>query len=176
MSTRFIVAAAAVASALGSAPLRAQEQPIQLALVAPVQLVPEGRAIRGLRLDLLYGRNTAVTGLDVGLVNHTTRGPSAGLQYGLVNLAGGDFTGWQASLVGVTQGRFTGLQSGAVNSAGSGSGVQWGMVNVAETMHGLQFGFVNVARRMNKGVQIGLVNIIREGGQFPIFPIVNWSF
>jgi len=27
-----------------------------------------------------------------------------------------------------------------------------------------------------KGLQIGLVNIIRQGGQFPVFPIVNWSF
>ena len=24
-------------------------------------------------------------------------------------------------------------------------------------------------------VQIGLVNIIKEGGKFPVFPIVNWS-
>ena len=30
------------------------------------------------------------------------------------------------------------------------------------------------ARRLD-GVQLGLVNIIREGGQFPIFPIVSWG-
>ncbi len=29
---------------------------------------------------------------------------------------------------------------------------------------------------MNKGLQIGLVNIIKEGGAFGFFPIVNWSF
>jgi hypothetical protein len=48
-----------------------------------------------------------------------------------------------------------------VNSAGSGDGLMLGFVNVAQKMHGLQ---------------IGLVNIIKEGGQFPVFPIVNWSF
>jgi hypothetical protein len=31
------------------------------------------------------------------------------------------------------------------------------------------------AQRLH-GVQIGLINIIKTGGQFPVFPIVNWSF
>ena len=41
--------------------------------------------------------------------------------------------------------------------------------------HGLQVGVVNYAQSM-RGLQIGLVNIIKQGGQFPVFPIVNWSF
>jgi hypothetical protein len=48
-------------------------------------------------------------------------------------------------------------------------------VNTADFHNGLQLSFVNYARTLN-GVQIGLVNIIKEGGAFPIFPIVNWSF
>lgn len=157
-------------------PLAAQGKPIQVAVFPPVQLVPENQAVRGIRIDLPYGRNTAVSGLDIGFVNHTTRGPSVGLEYGLVNLSDGDFSGWQASLVGITQGKLTGLQTGAVNSATRGEGVQYGLVNISQNMHGLQLGLVNYAARMNKGVQIGLVNIIQQGGVLPVLPIVNWSF
>jgi len=56
-----------------------------------------------------------------------------------------------------------------------GEGVQWGVINTAASWNGLQLGLVNYAQRLH-GVQVGLVNIIRSGGQFPVFPIVNWSF
>ena len=42
-------------------------------------------------------------------------------------------------------------------------------------MNGVQLGLVNYAGTMH-GLQIGLVNIIKQGGAFPVFPIVNWSF
>jgi hypothetical protein len=73
----------------------------------------------------------------------------------------GDFTGMQTGLVGLTKGKLEGLQWGFYNSGGHVSGVQIGIVNVTDTMYGLQ---------------IGLINVIRTGGQFPVFPIVNWSF
>ena len=139
----------------------AQSRPIQLSLVTPIQIFPETDSIGGLRFNLLYGRNVAVKGLDIGLVNHTTTGSSLGLQYGLVGIVDSDFMGWQDCMVNVTQGRCEGLQ--------------WGVVNYANDMSGLQLGFVNYAKTM-KGVQIGLVNIIKQGGQFPVFPIINWSF
>lgn len=148
-------------SVMISAQVWAQTRPIQLSLVTPIQIFPETDPIAGLRLNLLYGRNVSVTGLDLGLVNHTTTGTSKGLQYGLVSIADSDFMGWQYSWVNVTQGRCEGLQ--------------WGFVNYTNEMSGLQLGFVNYARTM-KGLQIGLVNIIKQGGQFPVFPIVNWSF
>ena len=139
----------------------AQTRPIQLSLVTPIQIFPETDSIAGLRFNLLYGRNVSVTGLDIGLVNHTTSGTSLGLQYGLVGIVDSDFKGWQDCGVNVVQGRCEGLQ--------------WGLVNYANDMSGFQFGFVNYARTM-KGLQIGLVNIIKQGGQFPVFHIVNWSF
>ncbi len=139
----------------------AQSRPIQLSLVTPIQIFPESDTIAGLRLNLLYGRNVSVTGLDIGLVNHVTTGSFIGLQHGLVNVVDSDFMGWQHGGVNVTQGRCEGLQ--------------WGFVNYTNEMSGVQFGFVNYAKTM-KGLQIGLVNIIKQGGQFPVFPIVNWSF
>jgi hypothetical protein len=146
---------------LVSASVQAQTRPVQVSLVTPIQIFPEKYTITGIRLNLLYGRNVAVQGIDIGLVNHTTTGQFQGLQWGLVGLTDADFTGWQDCAVNVVQVRCEGLQ--------------WGLVNYAGNMSGLQLGFVNYAKKM-KGLQIGLVNIIKVGGQFPVFPIVNWSF
>lgn len=142
-------------------PIAAQQKPIQLSLFSPIQIVPEKYGISGVRLSLLYGRNTNVSGLDWGLVSHCTSGMSKGVQFGLVGLVDADFIGWQSTAVNITKRDFEGFQWGIVNYAGHANGFQLGLVNYAMTM---------------KGLQIGLVNIIKQGGQFPVFPIVNWSF
>ena len=139
----------------------AQSSPIQLSLVTPIQIIPEGESVGAFRFNLIYGRNTYVTGLDLGLVNHNTAGVSKGVQVGIVALVDADFNGWQYHCVNLTEGRVEGLQTGFYNTASS--------------MSGLQLGIVNHAGKMN-GLQIGLVNIIKTGGAFPVFPIVNWSF
>ena len=107
-----------IASFFGSSPARADEQPIQLALVTPIQIFPEEDRITGLRLNLLYGRNASVTGVDLGLVNHCTEGVSMGFQHGLVSIVEADFVGWQNSFVNVTRGDFEGFQWGFMNYAG----------------------------------------------------------
>ncbi len=147
-----------------AAPAQAQEgdtRPIQVSLVTPIQIFSEDVSITGLRLNLLYGRQASVTGIDLGLVNHTTSGVTKGVQWGLVGINDADFVGWQDCFVNVTKGNMEGLMWGAVNSAHHCNGIQLGFVNYAHTL---------------KGLQIGLVNIIKQGGQFPVFPIVNWSF
>ena len=146
-----------------SSPTRAQNKPIQLALFTPVQIFDENIPISGVRLSLIYGRSVSVTGLDLGLlVNHTTKGKSIGVQFGAVGIVDQDFMGWQNNeFVNVVKGDFEGFQLGVVNYANYANGLQLGLVNYAASM---------------KGLQIGLVNIIGQGGQFPVFPIVNWSF
>jgi hypothetical protein len=86
---------------------------------------------------------------------------SKGAQFGLVVLVEADLMGWQSTTVNITKGNFEGFQWGVVNYAGHASGFQLRLVNYALSI---------------KGLQIGLVNIIKQGGQFPVFPIVNWSF
>ena len=130
-------------------------------MVTPVQIVPENNAIHGFRFNFIYGRNTRIKGLDLGLINHTTSGASSGIQFGFIGLADSDFIGWQDNTVNITKGDFEGLQVGVVNHANH--------------MNGIQFGLVNYAFNM-KGLQIGFVNIIKQDGAFPFFPIVNWSF
>jgi hypothetical protein len=140
---------------------QAQSKPVQLALVNPIQIFPENTSIAGVRLSLIYGKNTSVSGIDWGLVNHTTSGTSLGWHASLVGMNGGNFVGLQQSFVGLVDGNAEGVQMGFYNHAGHMSGVQFGFINHAGTM---------------KGLQIGLINIIKSGGQFPVFPIVNWSF
>ncbi len=142
-------------------PIKAQDKPIQIALLNPVQIFPENTSITGLRLNILYGKNNNVSGLDWGLVNSTT-GKQVGLQMGVVNLVDNGFLGLQSGFVNLTDSKFEGLQWGFVNyHRGKVSGVQFGFINYAGSMYGLQ---------------IGLINIIQQGGAFPFFPIVNWSF
>ncbi len=139
----------------------AQMRPVQASLFTPVQIFPEDYQIGGVRFNLIYGRNALVSGVDFGLVNHTTTGLTKGWQFGMVGLADQDFMGFQSNAVNVVKRNFEGFQ--------------WGFVNYAHYANGFQLGLVNYAASM-KGLQVGLVNIIGQGGQFPIFPFVNWSF
>jgi hypothetical protein len=178
MKKRYLLALIVVCTA-AVLPVRAlaqQERPFQLALFNPVQIRAEEDAITILRLSLLYGKNTYVKGLDVGLVNHTTSGRTKGWQLGVVGFNEGEFVGWQDNYVNVTEGLFLGLQSGIFNSAGGGEGVQVGGVNVSEArFSGLQLSFVNIAEDLY-GIQIGLVNIIKSKETLSFLPIVNWKF
>jgi hypothetical protein len=143
------------------ADLLAQEKPIQLALINPVQIVPESNSISGLRISLIYGKNRNMTGFDWGLVSSTT-GNQVGIQWGGVGITEGDFNGWQHNFVSITRGNFLGLQSGFVSYN-------------ASKVNGLQFSVVNYAATLN-GVQLGLINIIGKGGFLPVFPFFNFSF
>lgn len=139
----------------------AQTQPINVALFDPVQIYPDSTPIAGLRINFIYGRNISMVGLDWGLVNAVGTGGLTGLQWGFVNMCDGDVMGFQGGFVNLGRQNVKGFQYGLFNSGDHVSGFQLGLVNSAETL---------------KGLQIGLVNIIKTGGQFPVFPIVNWSF
>ena len=66
----------------------------------------------------------------------------------------------------------TGFQFGVVNMAKPVTGFQAGGVNVAKDVTGFQLGVVNYAEE--KGLQFGLVNIIK-GGFLPFTLIINYS-
>lgn len=158
------------AFALTASPAVAQKRPVQLSLVTPVQIFPAEDTITGVRLNLLYGRNAMVVGLDIGIANHTT-GMTRGLQAGIVGISE-DFQGWQYGVVNMANGKFEGFQEGVVNISDTFRGFQLGWVNHTMDAEGLQVSIVNYARRL-KGLQIGVINIISEGGMFPVFPIFN---
>ncbi len=139
----------------------AQSKPINIALFNPVQIFPESTSISGIRINLIYGKNVSMEGFDWGLVNSVGNGGVKGIQWGFINLNDGNFLGWQ---------------SGAVNINNNNvKGFQWGWFNKGNHVSGLQLGLINMAQSLY-GIQIGLINFIETGGQFPVFPIVNWSF
>ncbi len=158
-------------------PVSAQEAelPLQLSLFNPVQARPEDTSIFLLRINLIYGKNVSVKGLDIGIANHCTGGISKGLQWGIVGFIEGDFIGWQDQFVNIVGGTFTGFQSGFYNDLDNGEAFQLGFINRARTVSGFQLGFVNYTEGMY-GLQIGLINFIQDKDKFPVLPIVNWSF
>lgn len=161
----------------GKLEAQSEAQPFQIALFNPIQIRPEEADIGILRLSVIYGKNSSVRGLDLGLVMHNTGGTSKGLQLGLVGYTQGDFLGWQHTLVNVVNGTFTGFQGGTslYNGIATGEAFQFGVVNHADRISGFQLGLVNLAESMY-GLQIGLVNIIEDKTSWSFLPIVNWSF
>ncbi len=121
-----------------SSTMLSQGNPIQLSLFNPIQIVPEGESVSGIRLNLIYTKNANVTGFDMGLVNQTT-GSQLGVQWGGVNITDGGFTGWQAAwFVDISKGNFVGLQTAPVNyHDGHFNGLQFSIVNYAATLEGL---------------------------------------
>lgn len=140
-------------------PAAAAEKAVNLSLFTPISLAKPDDSVTAFRFNLLYGKNTSVKVVDLGLVNHTTT-LSNGLQWGFVNY---------------TEGEMSGIQLATINfNKGTTKGFQWSGFNYAENAGGLQLAVVNYAGRLD-GLQIGLVNIIREGGFLPVCVIANWS-
>jgi hypothetical protein len=170
-----VVLAAMVPFAIVDEAFGQQEEPLQLALFHPLQVRDESMSILILRLNLIYGRNYSVKGIDLGIGNHCTGGETDGLQYGLVGLVEGDFVGWQNCALAITKGEFTGYQSGLYNESGPLKGFQLGFINRAGEARGFQLGLVNYAETMY-GLQIGLACIINQKESLPVLPIINFSF
>ena len=115
--------------------------------------------ITGLQTDLIWAENTyQLSGIAIsGLVNISSQ--IKGLQIAVFN---------KTTAV-------TGLQLGAVNLAESLNGMQVAFYNHADTLHGVQFGFLNYTREIEKGIQIGLLNIA-ENNFLPVMVIANGRF
>jgi len=182
----------------------AETTPIQLSLFHPAQLFPKETKVHGLRINLPYGINDEMIGIDFGLINKTT-GLTQGLQLGLFPLGGINiteelegiqFAGFYAG-ANIANGNVSGLQISGLfagynkaydlqgvqiagilvgaNLAKNVDGIQLAsLYNKAEEIKGMQIGIVNVCNKM-KGVQLGLVNIIEDS--VPMFlPIINARF
>lgn len=161
MLTMTCVARPVFAEEVSKSPVHAEKTPmtpVMVSFLTPVQLPSQSWDVNGFRLNLLYGRCQDMTGLDVGLVNHTV-GSELGMGIGLVNYV---------------EENFTGLQIGLVNTAFRASAIQIGFYNGADDMTGIQIGVINHTRLM-RGLQIGLVNVI-ENNDLTVLPVVNFFF
>jgi hypothetical protein len=156
-----------------------EEKPISLGLVTPIQIVPEDQSVGIFRFSLIYGNNVAVRYLDLGLVSRTEL-LNEGVQLGVVGI-GHDFVGLQWNWAGsYNTGELVGVQLASLgNYTVLGTGVQAApFFNGADAFVGLQIALVNYTKALD-GLQIGLINIITDGGDIfglPVFPFVNFDF
>ncbi|MGI5922766.1 MAG: hypothetical protein GX945_14645 [Lentisphaerae bacterium] len=148
--------------------------PLQIGIWPPnAQVVPDYIDVAGLKINLPYGGNNNITGIDIGIA--TTSNRSSALQFNLVNIVKEEFTGLQAGLANF-DGSASGVKFGLLmnNVDAMSKGIDIGLINTALESQGLQLGLINYCEFM-VGVQIGLVNIIRESN-LPFFPIINFCF
>ena len=175
---------------VSTAAMAAETKPINLSLTPDIAVFDRSERIEGLALNiwgenpqsalalgLVNGSTGRSAGLNVGILNYADT--YKGLQWGLVNYTKQDLVGWQG-------GFFFGVVGSVVNyTGGTMKGFQAGAVNYAGRLSGLQLGVVNYAKEADAGVQIGIVNIIRQNTAWftelpdelaPAMIIVNWRF
>lgn len=149
----------------------------QYSIFSPIQLYPEDYDVYGLRLNLLYGENKSIYGVDLGGYSYTT-GDFYGVQMavvvcardgdcsavtgaGIANLSIGNDGGISmAGFMNVAGGQYTGLQMACINHAQKFSGVQFGAFNHCEDFKGFQFGLINICKRQS----------------LPFTILINWRF
>ncbi|MFO7983807.1 MAG: hypothetical protein R6V08_10175 [Desulfuromonadales bacterium] len=147
----------------------AQSKPVQLSLIPDLAIYDKTTHIKGVSLSI-WGENPQ-TALALGIVNGST-GDSSGISFGFLANYAENFKGAHlAGIANYSSARFTGLQ--------------WAPFNYAERLNGLQLGFVNFAAATDKGLQIGLVNIMQSNKSWftrlpsevaPAMVLVNWRF
>ena len=158
-------------------------RPLNLSLIPDIAIYDRSETIEGLTLSL-WGENEQ-TSLALGVANGST-GESAGLSLALVLNYADNYKGIQWAPINYTKGDCLGWQGGFINyTGGSMKGLQAGLVNYAGRLTGLQLGLVNYAEAADAGLQIGLLNIIRQNSDWfteapeqlaPAMVLVNWRF
>jgi len=161
--------------------------PLQFSI--PGQNMPASQQVEGVRLSLLNGRTSSVSGLDISVLGlsevDSLKGVEIGFFFGASRIKR-EFTGAAFSLMNWHEGRDAGLNMGFVNLVNEVRGLNFGAVNISQgnslanigvinyaERASFQFGIFNAAKRLD-GVQIGIVNYA-ENGVIPVLPLVNFS-
>ena len=168
----------------------------QFSVLRNYQLVDENKDIVGLRLNVLYGRNTDVSGLDLGLFASSSYKFSGiqingwgsdvstevnGMQIsGIMSFSGDSVTGIQlAGIMNGVRNDVTGLQVGLFNSTGRNIyGIQIGAINnlfQGTSITGLQAGLLNHSMEV-QGMQVGLINSASRSIRGIQIGIVNFCY
>jgi len=138
---------------------------LQLALFAPVQIIPEDYAIYGLKLGLPYSSNRKLSGLDLGLCNQVTETHYGLSCAGLLSMHSGQMYGVNISgIMNLSDADETGLTVAALYNEIKATlkGVQIAaLVNQAYSVKGIQIGLINYSRNL-VGAQIGLLNFCKN--------------
>lgn len=122
----------------------------------------DGRVV-GLQSGFVNNAGNDVKGIQNGFINNVD-GLVSGFQSGFVNSVDGSVYGMQNGFINSTEDKLIGLQCGFINSVGTLKGVQYGFINSAETLTGVQLGFINSVDNLDKGLPIGFLSFVKNGG------------
>ena len=147
----------------------AETKPFQLSLIPDVAVHARTTHIQGVSLSI-WGENPQ-SALAIGVVNGS-RGDSTGISLGLLANYAESYSGAHlAWIANYSSAKFTGLQLASFN--------------YAERLNGLQLGFVNFAATTDRGVQVGLINVMKSNQAWftrlpdelaPAMVFLNWRF
>ena len=74
MRVAVVCALTAVLLLVAATPPAQAQNPIQLAIFNPAQIVKDSEPVNGVRLNLIYTKNTSMTGLDLGFIYNENTG------------------------------------------------------------------------------------------------------
>ena len=141
----------------------------QLSLTPDIAIHEDTTPINGVTLNI-WGQNPQ-SALALGLINGSSQA-SSGVSLGLLANYAEDYSGAHlAWFANYASGRFSGLQCSAFN--------------YAQTLNGVQLGWVNFAETVEKGLQVGLLNVIKNNVYWfgampeqvaPMMVLVNWRY
>lgn len=124
--------------------------PLQISLLPAAQIVPKEKSICGLRLDLPWGENKTVSGIDLGIVNRAES--VQGIEIGGVN--------WLAA---EDRNMSWGIQAGVFNFKGTMpfTGVQLGLFNMPDNFFDVGGGDIPSASNATTAnvIQASLANV-----------------
>ena len=140
-----------------------KEVPFLFSIIAPMAIPMDADNVNGLRLNLIYGSNKNVAGVDFGLIQQIT-GKGDGTQIGALNIAE-SMDGPQFGIIGNTAKDIYGPQIAVGgNNADKITGAQLSILfNYAAELGELQFGIINRTLKLG-GVQVGLFNFADKSG------------
>jgi len=150
--------------------------PLQISLLPAAQIVPKDKSVCGLRLDLPWGENKSVSGIDLGIVNRAEsvqgieiggvnwlaaedRNMSWGIQAGVFNFMGTvPFTGVQLGLFNLTDNFFNiGSYMPSASNAATANGIQASLANATmNNVNGIQVAFAANAAFDVNGLQASI--------------------
>lgn len=117
-------------------------------------------------LNVLYGVNGGLNGLEIGGLLNYNHGEVNGVQLAGVANVNKEYTNglmW-ASCFNLTLDDARGVQLADLNMAtGDFTGVQAGVFNYARRLKGVQLGLINIVGEDNGALPIGLINVVRGG-------------
>ena len=139
----------------GSGFIEAKWTLFQLALYSPAQVFKKETAVKGLRVNILFGKNDSVSGLDIGLFSRSEK-----------------VRGIAISGVNISEESFMGIQTGLYNQTEDSTGFQIGLGQFNSlSFTGLSVGGVAFTDGDVQGMQIGVLGNIAENSLFPQFSL-----